>query len=463
MAGMFQSAIVRWVLDGKRVKPNTPGAVQITEVSPMWTATWRDPDTGVERRCPLSKSKSRAIELLQEIEADLVRRRLGLPSPAPPLDGRPLLEHLEEYCGVLAAKGDVPTHVEAVRGHCQTLLVLLKWSRLKDVRPDGVLEALAGMRKDKVAELPPGQEEFTIAEAALALGIKEASVRASYRRKLLKIIPPTEGELKLPRDFVAGLLGKQQRGFSVSTSNHYLRSLKSFAGWLTERGRLPRDPLAQLAALNAKVDPRRRRRSIEGDKFDALIDILDTAPAVHSLAGPDRLALYLVASNTGFRAHECSTLLPESFKVDAPPFTVRLPASISKRRQDDGLPLSQSLAELLRLYLANKPAGRPLWPGKWYRKAAAMLRHDLARAGIPYEEKGKVFDFHALRKQFMTAMAIAGFHPKLAQVLGRLSSINLVMDHYTDADGLNAAGMMDKLPPVRGTSAKPKTDPPATP
>jgi len=61
-----------------------------------------------------------------------------------------------------------------------------------------------------------------------------------------------------------------------------------------------------------------------------------------------------------------------------------------------------------------------------------MLRHDLAAAGIEYrDESGRVFDFHALRHQFISMLAAAGVHPKTAQELARHSDINLTMSRYT--------------------------------
>ncbi|MDA1013272.1 MAG: hypothetical protein O3A00_02335 [Planctomycetota bacterium] len=42
-----------------------------------------------------------------------------------------------------------------------------------------------------------------------------------------------------------------------------------------------------------------------------------------------------------------------------------------------------------------------------------MIRVDLATAGIPYmDHRGHVFDFHALRHQFISMLAAAGIHPK---------------------------------------------------
>ena len=88
-----------------------------------------------------------------------------------------------------------------------------------------------------------------------------------------------------------------------------------------------------------------------------------------------------------------------------------------------------------------------LWPGKWYENAAEILRHDLAAAGIPYEDEcGRVFDFHALRHQFISNLAAAGVHPKIAQTLARHSTISLTMDRYTHLAVADVAGALDNLP-----------------
>jgi integrase len=80
-----------------------------------------------------------------------------------------------------------------------------------------------------------------------------------------------------------------------------------------------------------------------------------------------------------------------------------------------------------------------------------MVRKDLAAAGIPYEEGGRLFDFHATRGQFISLLAAGGVHPKVAQVLARHSKITLTMDYYTHLDVLDVAGALDKLPELPGS------------
>jgi integrase len=76
-----------------------------------------------------------------------------------------------------------------------------------------------------------------------------------------------------------------------------------------------------------------------------------------------------------------------------------------------------------------------------------MLRADLAAADIPYEDTaGRVFDFHALRHQFISGLASAGVHPKVAQTLARHSTITLTMDRYTHLAVADVSGALECLP-----------------
>jgi integrase len=76
-----------------------------------------------------------------------------------------------------------------------------------------------------------------------------------------------------------------------------------------------------------------------------------------------------------------------------------------------------------------------------------MLQADLKAAGIvPVDASGRVFDFHSLRHQFITNLAMAGVHPKTAQILARHSTIVLTMDRYTHLDTPDQTAALDKLP-----------------
>ena len=156
-------------------------------------------------------------------------------------------------------------------------------------------------------------------------------------------------------------------------------------------GRTDRNPVEHLQGGNVRLDRRRDRRAIAYDEMAALVAATQDGPIRHGVAGPDRAVLYLVAYYTGLRASELASLAPRGFDLDADPPTVTVRAGYSKRRREDVLPLPKDLAERLRPWIAEKsrvsgPTG-PLWPGTWAknRRGAAMVRGDLAVAGVPFE------------------------------------------------------------------------------
>ena len=75
-----------------------------------------------------------------------------------------------------------------------------------------------------------------------------------------------------------------------------------------------------------------------------------------------------------------------------------------------------------------------------------MIRRDLAAAGIPYETDAGVFDFHALRHQFLSDLAQSGVHPKVAQELARHSTISLTMDRYSHVLDGQKTDALESLP-----------------
>ena len=243
------------------------------------------------------------------------------------------------------------------------------------------------------------------------------------------------------------------RGRGVATSNHYLTAARGFTRWLARERRIDVDPLAHLARQNAEADVRHARRALTADVFSQFIEATGNGATFRDLTGADRLVLYTLAANTGFRAGELASLTPASFALDGERPTVTVGAAYSKRRRTDVQPLRADVAELMRRYLRGKPRRQPVWPGAWKDDAADLVRHDLAAAGIPYvDESGAVFDFHALRGQFITMLARNGVHPKVAQVLARHSTIGLTMDRYTDAGVLDLAGALDALPALPGAA-----------
>jgi len=192
--------------------------------------------------------------------------------------------------------------------------------------------------------------------------------------------------------------------FGSTTCNHYITSIKAFADWC--RRQLKRhgeaNPFEDVKKFDTGDDIRVKRRSATAEEMEKIVAATSLVGTVKRLPAEDRSMLYRVAMTLGPRAAECGSLSPEDIIENDDGQTLIIDASQTKNGKEARIPVPQSLADSLRPWLAAKPKGIKLWPGKWYREAAEMLRKDLAAAGIEYETKDGVFDFHATRHTAIT-------------------------------------------------------------
>ena len=116
------------------------------------------------------------------------------------------------------------------------------------------------------------------------------------------------------------------------------------------------------------------------------------------------------------------------------------------------MPLRRDFAQLISEWIQRRPPldeNSPLFPIRG-KRTAEMLRRDLEREGIPYQDdSGRVVDFHALRKTFITNLSRSGVSPKLAQVRARHSDINLTMNAYTSIELDEQSRAVECLPPIQ--------------
>jgi excisionase family DNA binding protein len=364
---------------------------------------------------------------------------------------RPVGEHLEDFRRYLAAKGRSYDHVRNTVSQCQADIDGCEILNTDDIEAAAVVECIAGLADVAALELPQGQEEFTSRELAALLGVRLDSVYRMLTRGDLAANGTGKGrKRRFTRADVEANLARR-KGAGVETRNHYLASIRAFSKWLVKNRRMAADPLAHLERQNADVDRRHPRRALREDVFARLVEATARGAGFRGIDGPDRLVLYTLAANTGSRAKELGSLTPESFDLGAKTPTVTVAAASSEHKRKDEQPLRADVAALMRQHLTGRAAGQPVWPGTWKTTGAEMLRRDLDAAGIPYQdERGRYFDFHAMRGQFISGLAAGGVHPKVAQVLARHSTITLTMDHYTQLDVLDVAGALDKLPKLAG-------------
>ncbi len=252
---------------------------------------------------------------------------------------------------------------------------------------------------------------------------------------------------------------KGKRGMSAQTSNWYLQAIKGFCAWLDRERRAPENPVAHLGGVNVRTDRRHDRRAVTEDECRALLAAAVAGPEHFGMPGPDRALLYRTALESGLRAGELRTLTCGNCLLDDDPPRLIVKAAYSKHRQDDEQPIPAGLAAALRAHIAGRTPASAVFdtlPSK--DKIVRMLRKDLTAAGIPYEDgAGRFADFHALRHTYISNLARAGVHPKVAMDLARHGNINLTMARYSHTVVADRAAVLSDLPDLTEQSEQRQT------
>jgi integrase len=336
----------------------------------------------------LSTDRRVAEELARDIDREQDRLRAGWIDPEDVAyrdhGDRPIREHLADYLSSLSAKGDSQKHARNV-GH-----------RVGRVLDEARIRHISGLSLSRVQEA-------------------------------IRVI-------------------RERDGLNQGTTNNYISSIKGFSRWLCKDKRAREHRLAFLATSTPEVDRRRVRRALTPEEAARVIQVAENGPEVYRMTGPDRAALYLTAIGSGFRAmKELAPLTPEAFDLDGDPPTVTARAAYTKNKREAVQPIPGWLVDRLRPWLAGKAPGRPVFEGMTIH-VAAMLRHDLVAAGVPYETSEGVVDFHALRTAYITNLVASGASVKTCQTLARHSTPSLTIGIYAKASLHDIKGAVEDLP-----------------
>jgi integrase/recombinase XerC len=403
---LFHKRITRYIDEnGKQVRKSTPGAFKNTEKSKVWTGRYRDAN-GFRKEVTLYRDKEASRQKLAELVRKAQQTETGLVSSFEDSAKKTLTEHINDWLATLKARNRSAKHIAKIGGYVRRTADACGWKRLK--------------------QLSLSDAERYLAER------REANVDSE---------------------------GNSTPGLSIAASNDHIAALKNFGNWLIKSRpkRWPENPFSGMAKLNSAGDVRLERRPASPDEFPKLLAAAANGEPFRGLSGEDRVVLYLVATETGFRVSELASLTVASLDLSAKIPTITVDAAYSKRRRRDVQPIRSELAERLRKWLESKlratktvrlngHGSTKLWPGTWCEKAAKMLRVDLDAAGIEFEDEHGRLDFHALRGTFATNLATAGVSPKAAQELMRHSDINLTMKVYTNLRLSDVAADLEKLP-----------------
>jgi len=213
--------------------------------------------------------------------------------------------------------------------------------------------------------------------------------------------------------------------------------------------RASESPVKHLEGGNVSEDRRHERRPLSKEELRKLLRTTRKAPTRWGMTGEERAILYLVASETGYRASELGSLSRANFHLDSTPPVIVLDARKTKNRTEALQPIRPFLVKILRGLLRDKlPAARVFnLPRSGH--TADMLKDDLKDAGIPYEDSaGRKADFHALRHTFITNLVKGGVLPANARDLARHSKIDLTMERYTHLAVESNSKALEALPEV---------------
>lgn len=372
MAAVFKKQCTRYLLDGKHVRKDTPGAVKRIDLSKRYYGNVR---TATDRKqVPLTEQRDTSEMLLERYQREADLDRATAPIPNEPEPARPIRDHLREYQAILQFRCSDEVY------QARTLRQIQK------------ISAAAGFRT--LNDITTGKVTSVLSEWGKQHGIETSN---TYVRSIKGFTRWAWMESKVPAD--------------------PLRNLKC-RNSDTDRRR-----------------PRRALTSEElRSLIQTTLDSGKTYKGQHGnwlMTPEDRAMLYRIAAFTGLRALELASLKKSSFNFEAMTWTIT--AAASKSRKAVALPLALSLANELKKWFFTLDREQ-LFPGTWakQRRAGYLIKQDLKLAGIPFkDEKGRRADFHALRTTFITMLARNGVHPAKAQRLARHSTVVLTLNVYT--------------------------------
>jgi integrase/recombinase XerD len=364
------------------------GGKRVRRESSKWYIAYKD-GSGKWVREPAYVDKQASMHLLTRREKEVAHEAEGIVDDYTRSAGKPIGEHLEEYLVAVKNRGNTDGHIKRERFNVGFVLEHGKIARISE--------------------------------------LTRARVDAAFNALLT-----TTAEFKAR---------------SMATRDQYLTSIKSFAKWLVDENRTKENAIAGMRKKSTEDDRVYVRRPLTPKQLDRLLTVTAKQPELLGLTGADRVALYALASRTGYRRRELSSITPSSFIFGKSP-SISVVKGYSKRRRLDTIPLKPDIAKFFKSYCAGWPADEPLWKiDRGY--TAQLIQADLEAAGIQFRFGVEVVDFHALRGTFTTDLARAGVAPKTAQQLARHSDISLTMNTYTRMEGAEERAAVEKLPSPR--------------
>lgn len=261
------------------------------------------------------------------------------------------------------------------------------------------------------------------------------------------------------------------KGISKRRYNALLGAVKSFARWMVKQQKAAGSPIEFLDGLdNQQTDRRHDRRVLVLNDFRRFLEAALKGPTKYGLSGYERNLLYRFAAETGLRRVDIQRLRVRDFNFKER--KIAITAGRTKNRQDAVVYLRPATAAEMQQYCGNKMPNASVFhvAGK---KEAKMVRFDLANTAvkdangkeilpaIPYVENGLYFDFHSLRHQCASLLAMNPDTPEAVRQQALRHKTPEMTRHYSHAFEDQQREAVNSLPdltqPSRESQAAAKT------
>jgi len=192
---------------------------------------------------------------------------------------------------------------------------------------------------------------------------------------------------------------------------------------------------------NQQTDSRHPRRVLELNDFRRFLESALTGSKIYGLTGYERSLLYRFSVETGLRSVDIRRLRVRDFDFPGRKFTVK--AGRTKNKSDATVYLKPATSAELQQYCRNKLPNAPVFYVT--DKTSNMVRADLANTAvkdgngneilpaIPYVENGEFFDFHSLRHQCASLLAMNPDTPEAVRQQAMRHKTPEMTRHYSHA------------------------------
>jgi len=238
----------------------------------------------------------------------------------------------------------------------------------------------------------------------------------------------------------------EKKVIAPGTISGYIKSMKSFAQYLTDIELLPKNPLKSIKKLNPEIDQRKKRRAMTADEIAQLLAVATAEKASGKWKAGERILIYRLLLGTGLRSTELSLLTPNQIDFERCRLTIE--AAKTKNKKAGVLPMRQDLVQSVKEWIAKHGIQSHERIFSYDARILCLSFYkDLATAGIERKTSdGRSIDVHALRKTFGTMLAKAGVPLTTTQRLMRHSSPVITAKLYIDVDPLDMSNALEQLP-----------------